>query len=353
MARIVAVLAITLGLCLSSLPGMAAQDQVPLVALYRATDRQQILEAGARREGRLLLYSALSLEEANPLLEAFTRRYPFVRAEIYRASTEDVALKVITEYRGRKYLADVVELSSIDLGKVQKEGILTPFASPRSGAYPRSAKSPEGYWVMTRANMLVAGYNTRAVAPADAPKSYDDLLQSRWQGKVAVEADDQIWLASLWDFWGEGKAREYFSRLGRQGLQVRKGHSALAELIAAGEVPLSPHVYNHRAEQLKRRGAPIDWAVLDPVVAVPQMIGLPRRAANPHAAMLFIDYMLSSEGQAVLAKLGRVVAHPFVPSDPPYLGRGFRYVTIDPAKFLSQFDFYNRLWEELLVRGGR
>src|SRR3989304_946095 len=291
MARIVAVLAITLGLCLSSLPGMAAQDQVPLVALYRATDRQQILEAGARREGRLLLYSALSLEEANPLLEAFTRRYPFVRAE--------------------------------------------------------------GYRVMTRANMLVAGYNTRAVAAADAPKSYDDLLQSRWQGKVAVEADDQIWLASLWDFWGEGKAREYFSRLGRQGLQVRKGHSALAELIAAGEVPLSPHVYNHRAEQLKRRGGPIDWAVLDPVVAVPQMIGLPRRAANPHAAMLFIDYMLSSEGQAVLAKLGRVVAHPFVPSDPPYLGRGFRYVTIDPAKFLSQFDFYNRLWEELLVRGGR
>src|SRR3972149_6578558 len=197
MARIVAVLAITLGLCLSSLPGMAAQDQVPLVALYRATDRQQILEAGARREGRLLLYSALSLEEANPLLEAFTRRYPFVRAEIYRASTEDVALKVITEYRGRKYLADVVELSSIDLGKVQKEGILTPFASPRSGAYPRSAKSPEGYWVMTRANMLVAGYNTRAVAAAASSGSIDIFRFSRRNSSTFFSTIGQIWLASL------------------------------------------------------------------------------------------------------------------------------------------------------------
>lgn len=353
MVRVLRVGAVVLALGLLSLPGTAAPDPVAAVALYKAADRQQVLESAARREGRLLLYSALSLEEANPLLEAFTKKYPFIRAEIYRASTEDVALKVITEYRGRKYLADVIELSNIDLGKVQNEGILTPFLSPRAGAYPRSAKSAQGYWVMTRANMLVAGYNTRLVAAADVPKSYDDLLNPRWQGKMAIEADDQIWLASLWEFWGEARAREYFARLGRQGLQVRKGHSALAELISAGEVPLSPHVYNHRAEQLKRRGAPMDWTVLDPVVAVPQMIGLARRAPNPNAAMLFIDYMLSAEGQGVLAKLGRVVAHPFVASDPPYLGRGFRYITLDPAKFLAQFDRYNGLWEELLVRAGR
>jgi hypothetical protein len=96
--------------------------------------------------------------------------------------------------------------------------------------------------------------------------------------------------------------------------------------------------------------APIDWLPLIPVVAVPHMISLPKNATNPHAAMLWIDFVLSKEGQTELAKQGRVPIHPLVAADPPRLNTGFRFITLDPMKFLDKFDFYNRLWEELLIK---
>lgn len=325
-------------------------SSVAQVANYSGTDRQAKLEEGAKREGRLTVYTSLNLEESQPIVEAFTKKYPFIRTEIYRASGEDVALKLMIEYRGRKFLADVLETTGVDVAKVLKEGFLTPFASPRTGAYPRAAKDPKGLWVMTRANMLVLGFNTRLVPEAEVPKTYEDLLNPKWKGKMALEAEDQIWLATLWEHWGEAKAREYFTRLGQQGLSVRKGHTVLAELIAAGEIPLSPNIYNHRPDRMRRRGAPIDWAPIIPVVAVPHMVGLPKNTPNPHAAMLFIDFVLSKEGQQELAKQGRVPIHPLVSADPPRLNTGFRFITLDPLKFLDKFDFYNRMWEELLIK---
>jgi len=329
--------------------GWAAPMTIAQIANYKGADRQLVLEDGARREGRLTLYTSLNLEESQPIVEAFTRKYPFIKAEIYRASGEDVVLKLITEYRGRKFLADVLESTGVDVAKVQKEGLLAPFFSPRAGAYPRAAKDPKGLWVMTRANMIVLGFNTRLVPDAEAPKTYEDLLNPKWKGKIALEAEDQIWLATLWEFWGEAKAREYFTRLGQQALTVRKGHTVLAELIAAGEIPLSPNIYNHRPDRLARRGAPINWLPLIPVVAAPHMVALPKNAANPHAAMLWIDFIISKEGQEELAKQGRVPMHPLVGADPPRL-TGFRFITMDPLKFLDKFDFYNRLWEELLIK---
>jgi len=323
---------------------------VAQIAMYKGADRQARLEAGAQREGRLTLYSSLNLEESQPIIEAFTKKYPFIRTEIYRASGEDVALKLITEYRGRKFLADVLETTGVDVAKVLKEGFLQQFFSPRAGSLPRAAKDPKGLWVMTRANMIVLGFNTRLVPDAEVPKTYDDLLNPKWKGKMSLEAEDQIWLATLWEFWGEAKAREYFTRLGQQALTVRKGHTVLAELIAAGEIALSPNIYNHRPDRMRRRGAPIDWLPLIPVVAVPHMISLPKNATNPHAAMLWIDFVLSKEGQTELAKQGRVPIHPLVAADPPRLNTGFRFITLDPMKFLDKFDFYNRLWEELLIK---
>jgi len=324
-------------------------DVVAAVAGYRGPDRTARLEAGARQEGALMLYTSMDLQESRPLVEGFTRKYPFIRVDIYRANGEDVSQRMITEYRARRYLVDVFEGTGMDVVKVLNEGYGQRYFTPRAGGYPRQARDPGGQWVATRYNMLVLAWNTDLISAAEAPGRYEDLLHSRWRGRMGIEADDQIWLATLFGLWGEARAMDFFRRLGAQQLSVRSGHTLLAQMIVAGDVALSPTIYNHRAEALKGRGAPIDWRPLEPVVAIPNVVMLARRAPHPHAAMLFVDYILSSEGQVALAKLGRVTAHPFVKADPPYLNQGFAYRTVDLQAFLRNFARYDSLWQELLI----
>lgn len=319
------------------------------VALYKGADRQERLEAGARQEGALMIYTSMDLEESQPILEAFTKKYPFIKGEIYRASGEDVAQKIITEYRGRKYLADLFEGTGIDVAKMLNEQYGQRFYTPRAGAYARQAKDRNEMWVATRYNMLVAAWNTSAVSAADAPTKYEDLLDAKWRGKIGIEADDQVWLATLLEYWGESKAMEFFRALSTQQLLIRKGHTLLAELIVAGEVPVSPTIYNHRSERLKSRRAPIDWRPLQPAVAVPHVIALPKNTPHPHTAILFIDFFLSREGQQELVKLGRIPAHPLVGANPPYLNQGFAYRVIDPSTFLTKYARYDQIWQDLIM----
>ncbi|MGQ0550982.1 MAG: ABC transporter substrate-binding protein [Armatimonadota bacterium] len=339
---------------LAIVPGAQGQAQgamtVAQVANYKGDNRQAFLEEGARKEGALLVYTSMDLEESQPLIEGFMKKYPFIKGEVYRASGEDVAQKLITEYRGRKYIADIFEGTGIDVAKMLNEGYGQPYFTPRAASYARQAQDPKGFWVATRNNMLVLGWNTTLVRAADAPAKYDDLLDAKWRSKIGIEADDQIWLATLMEHWGESRGMEFFRRLSEQQLLIRKGHTLLANLVVAGETPISPTLYNHRPERLKRRGAPIEWRPLEPVVAVIHVISLPKNAPHPHASILFIDYMLSPEGQQGIAKLGRIPAHSFVNADPPELNRGFVYKGLDPVTFLKNYSRYDRLWQEMIVR---
>lgn len=331
-------------------PSASGLTTVAEAALYKGPDRQERLEAGARAEGALMLYTSMDLEESTPIVQAFTRKYPFVRGEVYRATGEDVAQKIITEYRGRKYVADIFEGTGIDVAKMIKEGYGQNFYTPRAGAFPRQAKDPKGFWVASRYNILVAAWNANLVSDADSPRAYEDLLNPKWRGKIGIEASDQVWLGTLLELWGEAKAMEFFRQLNGQQLLIRTGHTLLANLIIAGEVPMSPTIYNHRAELFKSRRAPIDWRPLQPAVAIPHVIALPNHAPHPHVAMLFIDFLLSRDGQGELVKLGRIPSYPLVNAQPPYLNQGFAYKVIDPNVFLEKYSRYDEIWQDLIIR---
>src|SRR5439155_10084312 len=137
-------------------------------------------------------------------------------------------------------------------------------------------------------------YNTNLVKKADLPKSYDDLLDPKWKGRIAIEADDSDWFAGLVGQLGQERGTKLFRDIAAtNGFSVRKGHTLLANLVAAGEVPLALTVFNYTAEQLKRKGAPVDWLPLPPVVSMPNSIAVANAAPHPHAAVLFLDFMLS------------------------------------------------------------
>ena len=176
------------------------------------------------------------------------------------------------------------------------------------------------------------------------PKSYEDLLDPKWKGKLAIEADDAVWFGALVTAMGEEKGLKFFRDLVRtNGLSVRKGHTLIANLVVSGEVPFALTVYHYKAEQLKRSGAPIDWHVLPPGIARFLGTGVLKRAPHPHAAVLFFDFMLS-DAQALL------VDHDFTPTNMKVKPLDAPFKLVDPAQVLDEGDKWQKLYQEIVVK---
>jgi ABC-type Fe3+ transport system substrate-binding protein len=210
-----------------------------------------------------------------------------------------------------------------------------------------AALRPHREWVGDRLNIISAGYNTNLVRKQDAPKTYEDLLDPKWKGKLGIEADDAVWFGALANTMGEGKTIKLFRDLVRiNGLSVRKGHTLLANLVISGEVPYALTLYHYKAEQLKNAGAPLDWHVLPPGFARFLGTGIMRRAPHPHGAVLFLDFMLSDAQRVLLDR-------DFTPTNMKVKPLNVAFNVIDPAQILDQGDKWQKLYDEIVVRQGR
>jgi len=187
-------------------------------------------------------------------------------------------------------------------------------------------------------------YNTNLIRKADLPRTYQDLLDPRWKGKLGIEASDFDWFATVVNELGEAKGLKLFRDLvAANGVSVRKGHTLLTQLVASGEVPFALTVYNYKAEQLKVKGAPIAWLAVGTAIARPNGLAIAKRAPNPHSALLFYDFEISEEGQKVL------LSRDFVPTnrkvDTP-LGR-LPLKFVDARVMLDEYDKWVKLYEEI------
>lgn len=201
-------------------------------------------------------------------------------------------------------------------------------------------------WVSDRMNFFVVAYNTNKVKREELPKSYEGFADPKWKGRIGLEATDAEWLATIVKKWGPDRGMKMFEKLSDMKPDVRKGHILLAEMVAAGEVPVALTVYNSEAESLKRRGGPIDWMPVEPVVAHPQGIGVARHAPHPHAALLFADFVLSPEGQQLFNSMGRVPTIRKIKSDL----NNFPYIMVDPATVLDESEKWEKLWSNLFLK---
>ncbi|MBA2690794.1 MAG: ABC transporter substrate-binding protein, partial [Burkholderiales bacterium] len=172
-------------------------------------------------------------------------------------------------------------------------------------------------------------------------------LNPKWTGKLGLEASDVAWFAAVVKAMGEEKGLAYFRKLAAMKPAVRSGHTLMAELVAAGEIPLALNVYNHSVERLKTKGAPIDWKPLQPAFGVPNGIGVVKQAQHPHAALLFADFILSNEGQRIIQQRGFVPASLKV--DSPL--NKFKYEFIDPVISLDEWDKWSKLWSSFFLQG--
>ena len=324
---------------------LAAQETLARLAVYEGPDRAALLASKAKKEGELSLYTSLGTEDVAALAAVFENKYG-VKIKLWRASSEKILQRIVTEAQGGRRDFDVVETISPELESLSREKLLQPVNSVFHADLLAQAVPAHKEWVSTRLNLFTQAYNTKLIRKEDLPKTFEELAQPQWKGKLGIEADDPQWLAAIANELGETRALQIFRDIARNnGLSVRKGHTLLTNLVVSGEVPLALTVYNYRVEQLKNKGAPIDWFTIGPAIALPSGIGVSRAAPHPNAALLFYDFMLS-EGQAILAKKD------FVPSsraiDSPLTKVPIRF--LDPAAVIDQQEKWSKLYDEIIVK---
>ena len=285
----------------------AAIAQQPSLATYQGADRLARITEAAKREGTLTIYTSTPVDDMKALTDAFERQYG-ITTRVWRASSEKLLQRGIAEARAGRFDVDVFETNGPEMEALTRERLLTPVWSPSFADLVPEAQFPHRAWVGSRLVIFAFAYNTALVRKADLPATYDGFADPRWRGKLAIEAEDSDWFATVSALLGEAKADKLFRDVvASNGVSVRKGHTLLANLVAAGEVPLALTVYNYKAEQLKRKGAPVDWFVIPPAIARVNGIGVAARAPHPNAALLFYEFTISAEGQKVL------LARDFVP----------------------------------------
>jgi iron(III) transport system substrate-binding protein len=325
----------------SSPSTVKAADTIEAIANYAGADRQAVLEAGARREGELLIYATGT--QADPLYQAFGRKYPFIRVNSFRADSSDVARRMLEEYRARRYLADAIDLSTAALHQMLAAGLLRPFMSPELANIRKELIEPGGHWALDYESYLSLGYNTDLIADADAPKALDDLLLPAWQGKMAVPGTTTLanWVGALVLDKGEAFVR----KLGAQRIRIfQVSARAVANFVVSGEVALSPALYNSHIANSRAHGAHVAWRALGGVYSTTGAIALAREAPHPHAAMLFVDYVLSREGQLVYQSLGYASSRIDVenPEKP-----GKIYYLADRPSYLQDYERWSSLGRQV------
>ena len=328
------------------LAAAAAFAQDASLLRYEGADRVQKALPAAQKEGTLTLYTSFAEKDLPPLLGAFEKRYG-VKVKVWRSASEKVLQRTVIETRAGRHEVDAVHTSALEMEAMYREQVLQSVAAPQSVQLLAGALRPHGAWVATYLSFWVQAYNTSLVKKEDLPKTFQDLLDPKWKGKLGIEARVPEWYAAVAMDMGEEKGIRFFRDLvSRNGISVRGGHTLLNNLVIAGEVPLALTMYQYIAEGARRKGASIDWFVLEPAVARMSGVGVARRAPHPNAALLFYEFMLSAEAQELLLGLDYVPTLARLPS--PLAKR--RFMLVDPAVALDHRDKWDKSFEDVIVR---
>ncbi|MEY3638368.1 MAG: Fe(3+)-binding periplasmic protein precursor [Pseudomonadota bacterium] len=325
-----------------------AQGTATLTATLSALkgpERVQRLVEGAKKEGLVSIYTSMPVDDITALTSAFEQKYG-VKSKVWRSGSEKILQRGLLEAKASRYEVDVFETNGPEMEVLSREKILQQSNAPGLADLIPQAIPPHREWIATRLNIFTCAYNTKLVRKEDLPKTYADLLDPKWKGKLAVEAEDSDWLAETVLKMGEEKGIALFKEIAkRNGVSVRKGHTLLANLVASGEVPLGLTLYNYKIEQMKNSGAPVEWFSLDPTVARPNGNGVARNAPHPHAALLFQDFELT-DGQVILGKRDFIPTSTKVPSNLNKMPLTFA----NPKTTLDDGQKWNKIYDEIFSR---
>jgi iron(III) transport system substrate-binding protein len=309
---------------------------VPAVSWSQSGPDPKLIEA-AKKEGELVYYTTMTLDQSKQTVDRFEKKYPFIKVTLFRTGGGPLLNKIMTEARGGRFAWDVVVGRGEMVLPLMQRKLLAPYRSFESRMIDDQLVDKEGYWTAYYVNSYVMGWNTKLVKKDDVPKTYEALLNPKWKGgQISLDTEAYGMFEGLKGVWGKEKTVAYFRKLASQEPVLKRGNTERVQLTVAGEYPLIV-AYNQTIQRMTSRGAPIDWLPLEPAVTQvnPAMIGA--KAPHPNAARLFYDYILSKEGQEQLRAFQRIPVRKDVEPDPARLFRGFKYVIENPEDY-QDFD---------------
>ncbi len=329
--------------------GPPAQAQDAALLTYEGADRADKLLAAAKKDGKLTLYTAFRPQDLQALLDPFEKKTG-IKITAWRSGATNVLQRVIKEAAGERHEVDVVLVPSTEMEAMRREKLLQPVKSPALKDLLPAATPAHREWAPVLLNVLVPTYNTGLIKKDELPKSYADLLDPKWKGKLGVESKLDEWYLAVVMSMGEDKGAKFFNELSsRNGLSARLGMSLINNLVISGEVPLALAVYKDLPEKAKRKGAAIDWFVLEPTVAQAFVVGIAKKAPRSAAALLFHDYLLSVETQKLLQSLDFHAANTTV--QPP--SAALKIHLVDPVFAVDNAERATKAFEDMLAKKGR
>jgi len=356
--RVAALLTAAWLTALSFSPAFAASAEDLLAEIHKlpANERQRRLEEGAKKEGSLTVYSNQGLETIRAYSEGFGKKYPFVKIDSTRLQGAKGMERMLLEHRIGKFQADVAGVDFDNITELLKGGVLGRYDSPEKKAYANQFWDKDGRWYVTDYTLVVIGYNSKLVNPTEAPKSYTDLLNPKWKNDISIDTEPEqavfVWLLD----WGEAKTVEYMKALMRNGAVPRRGHTLQVQLLCSGETKIAVEVYPARIAQMKHeKGCPLEMVFPNPTPgSLGSHSGIAKSATHPHAAALYLDYILSAEGATALAKHGGLPARKGVKGAYEEVSnldeKGIRMILVGPDKMPVVKDKGYKLIEEIIIR---
>jgi iron(III) transport system substrate-binding protein len=334
-------------LCGASALALAQAPGPRELALYQGADRHDKLVEAAKKEG-----GELSVYHVYPnlpvVMAAFTKKYG-IKVKAWRSGSEAVLQRVTTEARGGRFEVDIVQNNAPENEAAYREKLLQEVWSPGLKDLVPAAAPAHKAWAGITLDIWTAAYNTNTVKKDELPRSYADLADPKWKGRLGIEANNHAWFGALLNELGEEQGTKLFNTIvANNGISARKGHSVLTNLVASGDIPLALTVYSWNPEQLKKKGAPIDGLALQPVIAQPSTIAMTRRSASPASALLFIDFMLG-EGQKLLYEADFVPASRKIEHSMSAVAMKM----IDPGRALDSQDKWLKNFDEMIVKKAR
>ena len=272
---------------------------------YRGADREAVLYAGAKAEGRIVWYTSLAGDSYKELVKAFENKYPGVKVDSYRAQGADLVVRMQEEARAKRNIADTIETTEGSLIFLRDDKLLRPYDSPYLDKYPEDGKERAGknlvYWALARESYIGFTYNKSLVPKEAVPKNFDGLFHPALKGKMGIsvgQTSDKIIGAMI-----KAKGEEMVRKLKGQEIKLYSIDApALVNTISSGEIVASPAIFQTHTLLAASKGAPVEWVPMD---LVPTNVGSAAVAANPphpHSALLMADFLLSPAGQQVLER---------------------------------------------------
>ena len=280
-----------------------------LNGLPAGQQRGEAIKQAKQEGGVLTLYTSLTEELVKPVREAFQQQTG-IKMQVFRASSETVLQRTLQEVSARRVGNDAVETNFGEMSVLAKQGALGEYRGAAYTSVPENGRF--GTWTADRLNVMLPAWNTKLIKPGQEPRSWEDLADPRFKGKLTLEVSDSDWYENVTKHWlASGKTQAQVDDLWKRivaNANVAKGHTVMAELLAAGQTAVDAMNYSYITENTASKGAPVAYRSADgkahvPAFARPQGVSLMKAAKHPAAAWLFNDWMLS-DGQKLLVSLG-------------------------------------------------